>query len=149
MNDSIDSFQGEFRFLSNFWFVRIQYLGLTFLSTEHAYQAAKTLDRNAHRKIAQAATASEAKRLGRRVSIRPEWEEVKLDVMYELVKQKFNLPHIGLRGLLLATGDRELIEGNHWGDTFWGVCAGEGQNHLGKILMRVRAELHAESGESR
>ena len=148
MNAPISSFSGEYRFLSNFWFVRIQYLGLTFLSIEHAYQAAKTPDVSSQRKIARAPTASEAKRLGRRVEIRYDWEKVKLNVMYELVKQKFNLPHIGLRGLLLSTGNRELIEGNHWDDTFWGVCNGVGQNHLGKTLMKVRAELQAETKES-
>ena len=65
---------------------------------------------------------------------------MRIDIMTALVTQKFNR-HIDLRKKLLATGDEELIEGNWWGDTFWGVCRGKGDNHLGKILMEVRSKL--------
>lgn len=72
--------------------------------------------------------------------IRPDWENVKLRVMYDIVKAKF-LQNEKLQAKLLATRDRMLIEGNDWGDTFWGMVDGEGANNLGKILMRVREEI--------
>jgi len=87
---------------------------------------------------------SEAKRLGRRVRLRSDWEQVKYDVMLDVVRAKFN-QHPDLAQKLLATGDEELVEGNDWGDTYWGVCNGRGKNMLGKILMRVRAELRGEN----
>ena len=143
---TIASFSGEHRFLSNFWLVEIEMpprwrlptdLDLTYLSTEHAYQAAKTLDRDDRRWVQLAGSAGEAKKRGSRVVLRPDWDDVKLDVMWDLIVEKFSQPD--LRARLLATGDAELIEGNHWGDIFWGVCRGEGANHLGRILMDVRA----------
>ena len=87
---------------------------------------------------------SEAKRLGRRMRLRSDWEQVKYDVMLDVVRAKFN-QHPDLAQKLLATGDEELVEGNDWGDTYWGVCNGRGKNMLGKILMRVRAELRGEN----
>ena len=87
---------------------------------------------------------SEAKRLGRRVRLRSGWEQVKYDVMLDVVRAKFN-QHPDLAQKLLATGDEELVEGNDWSDTYWGVCNGRGKNMLGKILMRVRAELRGEN----
>jgi ribA/ribD-fused uncharacterized protein len=72
--------------------------------------------------------------------MRPDWEQVKILIMTSLVRDKFTR-HQDLKEQLLATGDAELIEGNWWGDTFWGVCKGKGENHLGKVLMKVREEL--------
>ncbi len=85
---------------------------------------------------------SDAKRLGRHVELRPDWEDVKIAIMEEIVRTKFT-QNEDLKAMLLATGDLVLEEGNAWGDTFWGVDAKtrEGQNHLGRILMRVREEL--------
>lgn len=79
-----------------------------------------------------------AKRAGQRLALRPDWEQIKQAVMLNLQRQKYSYPE--LRTLLLATGNLELIEGNTWGDTYWGVCNGVGDNWLGKILMQVRAE---------
>lgn len=143
---TIATFSGEHRFLSNFWLVEIEMpprwrlpmdFDLKYLSTEHAYQAAKTLDEDDRRWVQLAASAGEAKKRGGRVVLRSDWDAVKLDVMWDLIVEKFS--HPDLRERLLGTGDAELIEGNHWGDTFWGVCRGEGANHLGRILMDVRA----------
>ena len=142
---TIASFSGEHRFLSNFWPVEIEMpprwrlpedSGLKYLSTEHAFHAVKTLDADDRRWVRLAGNASEAKKRGHRVVLRPDWDAVKLDVMWDLTVEKFSQP--ALRARLLATGDAELIEGNHWGDTFWGVCRGEGSNYLGRILMDVR-----------
>lgn len=134
----IDSFQGDYRWLSNFEPVDVVFEGELYPSVEHAYVAAKTLDRELRKTIALMATPGAAKRAGRAIKLRPDWEMVKLDVMEKLVRQKFM--HVRLRRLLLSTGDMEIIEGNTWGDTFWGVCNGVGENHLGKIIMAVRAE---------
>lgn len=140
----VSEFQGEYRFLSNFWRVSIDYEGITYPSTEHAYQAAKTLDRVSKFKVRNQKTPGEAKRLGKVVAIRPDWEEVKLDVMLELLRLKFS--DESLRQRLLTTGDAELVEGNLWYDTFWGVCppdSDNGENNLGKLLMKVRDEINA------
>lgn len=136
----IDSFSGEYRFLSNFWPAQVVYEGITYPTAEHAYQSAKTLDMDQRRQIAELATPSSAKKAGRALQIRPDWEAVKLRVMEDCVRYKFSHDH-ELRQKLLATGDAELIEGNTWGDRFWGVCEGQGENHLGQILMKVRQEL--------
>lgn len=135
----IDSFTGEHRFLSNFWPAEVELDGIIFPSVEHAYVAAKTLDPEVRAEIRLVNTAGQVKRFGRKLVLRPDWDEVKLSVMEDLVRQKFQHPE--LAKLLLATGDEELVEGNTWGDTFWGECFGSGANHLGKILMKVRDEL--------
>jgi N-glycosidase YbiA len=139
--DKITEFQGQYRFLSNFWPAIVQYEGQVYPSVEHAYQAAKTTSLVQRMDILRAFSPGEAKRLGRRVTIRPNWEHIKTEIMYQLVKTKFQEPI--LRSKLLATGNAELIEGNRWNDRFWGICKGTGQNHLGKILMQVRQELRS------
>lgn len=138
MLNKITSFSGDNRWLSNFWPSTVIYDGIAYPTVENAYQAAKTLDIEA-RKLIQYSTPSEAKKLGKTVSIREDWEQIKIDVMRKLLHQKFLQKD--LREKLIATGDLELIEGNWWGDRFWGVCKGEGQNHLGKLLMAIRTEL--------
>ena len=135
----INQFTGEYRWLSNFWPAKVKYLGVEYPTVEHAYQAAKTEDSAWRENIRQAATPGQAKRLGSQAPMRPEWHNVKLEVMENLVRRKFQHPE--LKALLLATKNEELVEGNYWGDTFWGVCRGKGENHLGKILMKIRSEL--------
>lgn len=135
----IDNFRLDYFFLSNFYPCKIAYDGMTFPSVEAAFQAAKTLDK-IERVQFQTMDASTAKRVGRRVKLRPDWESVKIGIMRELVACKF-LNSEELRDKLIATGDAELIEGNTWGDRFWGVCNGSGRNELGRILMEVRSEI--------
>lgn len=134
----IDSFKQEYRFLSNFWPCRVFLAPHWYGSVEHAYQAAKTTDLQAQLAIRSAQSAGMAKRLGKSVPLRPDWEKIKLEVMGDLLWQKFVLDH-KLRARLVATGQRQLIEGNTWGDRVWGVCGGQGTNHLGNLLMRIRA----------
>ena len=88
------------------------------------------------------ARPGKCKGMGRRVKLRPDWEQVKVGLMEEIVRAKFT-QNEELKRLLLATGDKRLAEGNTWGDTFWGVDlrTGQGENHLGRILMKVRGEL--------
>lgn len=140
MADPITEFVGAYRFLSNFYPSNALMGGIAFPSVEHAYQAAKTLDMDMRMSIANATSPGQAKRMGQKVILRSDWEEVKLGIMLKLVKQKFTADKL-LRQQLLDTDDCELIEGNYWGDTFWGMCDGVGENHLGKILMMVREEL--------
>ena len=102
----------------------------------------KTLDINKRRAIANASTPGLAKKMGRSVSLRPDWEDIKDDVMLEGLYRKFTNDE--LAEWLLDTGDEELVEGNWWGDRYWGVCNGIGQNKLGKLLMKVREELAEE-----
>lgn len=92
-------------------------------------------------RIAALPTPLAAKRTGRVVLLRADWEEVKVEVMRAVLKAKFSDPE--LADALLATNDAELIEGNWWGDKFWGVCRGVGKNKLGQLLMQLRAELRA------
>jgi hypothetical protein len=109
-------------------------------SSEHAYQAAKTKDKKMRKKIARQPTAWQAKKLGQEVELREDWEERKVEIMYRILRAKFT-QHKKLKEMLFDTGDAELIEGNTWGDTFWGVCEGKGENKLGKLLMLLREEL--------
>lgn len=137
---AIKEFQGKYRFLSNFWPAKVFLDGFQYPTVEHAYQAAKTFDLKKREEIRNADKPGLAKRLGKKVSIRKDWEKIKISIMYNLVKQKFFNNSI-LKESLLSTGDEELIEGNTWNDTFWGICNGVGQNNLGKILMKIRNEI--------
>lgn len=135
----ISEFTGKYYFLSNYFEVPVAYNGIVYRNSEAAFQAQKTTDVNAQLKFAHY-SASIAKRYGRQLHLRSDWEQIKDGVMYEICKCKFEQnPLYRLR--LLATGDEELVEGNSWGDTYWGVCKGKGENHLGKILMRICEEL--------
>ena len=140
VSSKIAEFQGEYRFLSNFWPATVVYEGITYPTSEHAYQAAKTLDVEQRKRIAALQTPAEAKSAGRALKLRDDWESVKFTVMEDVVRFKFT-HHDDLRAKLLATGDAYLEEGNNWGDEVWGVCNGKGENRLGKILMKIRSEL--------
>lgn len=134
----ITCFKEEWAFLSNFFPCNVEFEGIVFPSSEHAFQAAKTLDLDQRREIAALKTAGKAKRAGRQVEIRDDWGSVRVDVMRQILIIKFSDPE--LRGLLDATKPLELIEGNNWGDRFWGAVDGQGLNHLGKLLMEIRDE---------
>lgn len=145
----INSFSGEFEFLSNFYSI-LQISSLDSYNSvsnshrlktlEHGFQAAKTLDLIDQLSVLDAKTPGNAKRLGRKVKLRKDWESVKLNIMRQLVLDKFS-QNYDLKDKLIATNDIELIEGNTWGDKFWGTVDGVGQNWLGKILMETREKL--------
>jgi ribA/ribD-fused uncharacterized protein len=139
---TIKEFQGNNRFLSNFYPAPVKYEGKIYPTSEHAYQAAKCLLPKDKDRIAKAFSAGEAKRLGKFVSRIPDWDAKKLSIMKDIVTCKFRQNPL-LARTLLATGDTILEEGNRWRDTYWGIDihTGEGENHLGKILMQVREEL--------
>lgn len=140
----IDSFRNKNRFLSNFFPCTVYLDGVSYPSVEHAYQAAKTHDLTI-RESFRSVTASEAKRKGSNVLLRPDWEGKKLEVMKNLLEQKFR-EGTELRNMLDQTKGNTLVEGNYWHDNFWGDCScnrrkdceKEGRNHLGKLLMDIR-----------
>lgn len=133
----------KFRFLSNFYMAPIEYEGQVFPSSEHAYQAAKTEDKRLREVFTDInMTAAESKRAGQKIDLRSNWDTVRIQVMRDVVRIKFKT-HAKLAEKLLATGDEELIEGNTWGDRFFGQVDGVGENWLGRILMEVRGELRA------
>lgn len=137
----ISEFQGEYRFLSNFWMTPVTHEGRLYPSSEHAYMAAKTLDPALRASIAQAPTPYDAKAIGKTIRLRKDWEIVKFEVMVEILRSKFLNPLMGSK--LLATGNAILQKGNWHNDTVWGIClkTGEGQNLLGQALTLVREEL--------
>lgn len=139
--ERIDRFDGDYAFLSNFYPAPLVFEDIPYLNAEAAYQSAKTLNMNVRRQFMNL-SGGQAKRMGKKIDLREDWLLVREDVMYRVVYAKFYY-NPDLRKLLLDTGDVELVEGNYWGDRFWGVCGGTGENKLGKILMRVRSEFRA------
>lgn len=141
----ITEFTFQWRFLSNFYPIKVEYDHVQYPSVEHAYQAAKTEDVTSRTHIANAQTAGQAKRLGQKVKLRKDWEIVKLDIMEDLLRHKFSIRRYPVMAHLLeSTGKLELIEGNNWGDMYWGMMSTpdgyRGKNMLGKLLMKVREQ---------
>jgi len=157
-DNAITKFWAQYRFLSNFYPV---YAGIPFgyarpqlryPTVEHAYQAAKTLDLEWRFRIKNAERPGGAKALGNKCPLRSDWENVRINIMRDLLRSKF--AQLSFKTKLLDTGERQLIEGNKWGDQFWGMTweteydegksVGKtlvGENHLGILLMQVRDEL--------
>ncbi len=137
----INSFRGEYSFLSNFYEVPVTYEGLTYQNSEAAYQAQKCADTK-DREAFTAMNPAEAKKAGRTVTLRKDWEDVKISIMTGIVRAKFEQnPDLAER--LIATKDAYLEEGNNWGDRVWGTVNGEGANNLGLILMDTRKLLQS------
>ena len=151
----IDKFDERYEFLSNFYPVDITYEGLTYPSVENAFQATKFRGETPEETLQVRSqfldiTPGKAKRLGRKVKLRPDWDIIKDNVMFLLVEQKFSHPELALK--LLETGDNFIVEGNYWHDNYWGVCGcnrcfqTKSQNKLGKILMEIRRRLVSSHG---
>jgi len=141
IHGNVVSFDGEHEFLSNFYPCEVFYAGRLWATSEHAYQAAKFASDVDKDIIAQCRTPGRAKLAAEKMKprIRPEWDDLlKLEVMEDILHIKFHYP--AMRKKLHATGKVELIEGNTWRDTFWGVCNGTGHNWLGNILMVIRSK---------
>lgn len=144
----IDSFRNKYSFLSNYELSPFTVNGVVFPTMEHYFQAMKATNQEDLLEIAKAPTPGQAKRLGRKVKIRPDWEYVKKDIMLEGLRKKFAIPE--LRQKLLDTGDAYLEEGNTWHDNYWGVCHCVecqdvlAKNNLGLLLMKVREEIQNE-----
>lgn len=150
--DDIREFQGQYRWLSNFWPATVELDGVIYSTVEHAYQASKTIFPAQRMWVYECKTPGDAKRMGRELSLRPNWENVKKSQMDVLVRQKFTR-HPGLRILLENTGNCEIVEGNYWHDNFWGRCYCDKCkprlwfNYLGIILMGIRNEFWETSTE--
>jgi len=132
----IQGFRGEYRFLSNFWASEVKYDFVKYPTVEHAYQASKTMDLGERRLIGAQETPGNAKRLGKNITLREDWDDFKIKIMFNLLLQKFQ--HEQLKHELLETRGTYIEETNVWGDTFWGVCDDKGSNILGIMLMRIR-----------
>lgn len=137
---TIDDFRYKYGFLSNFYPCTFVWDGVEWPSVEHAYQAAKSSNKEMREIIRLLPTAGRAKASGQKLRQRPDWNVRKISYMQKFIDLKF-AHESRLGDKLLATGDAELIEGNTWGDTFWGRCRGVGRNELGKCLMKRRAVL--------
>ena len=142
----IEDFTGDYHFLSNFSPAQVRLDGVAYPTVEHAYQAAKTQEPEGRERIRGASTPDLARKMGRKLTARPDWHDLKVEVMRDLVRQKF-AGRPDLAELLLATGDADLVEGNTWHDNFWGQCRcprcaeAKGLNWLGRLLMEVREGL--------
>lgn len=139
--ERIDTFREEYFFLSNFYPCSITYKGIMYQNAESAFQAQKCMN-DEERKAFANLPADQAKRMGRTVKLREDWEEVKLKIMEEIVRAKFT-QNEDLKEMLLSTNDRLLVEGNRWKDVYWGIDKRTwlGENYLGRILMQVRTEI--------
>lgn len=139
--NKIDKFDGNYRYLSNFYYENQRDShGRIWVTNEHFFQAAKTRDPQWIEYIWLAKYPGDAKKRGRECPCRPDWDEIKDKIMLSGLRMKFG-QNTYIRELLLDTGDSQLIEGNTWGDTYWGVCGDVGENKLGILLMQVRSEL--------
>jgi len=142
----IQLFGDEYDFLSNFYKIAVPFEGMLWPTSEHSFQGVKTLDEGQRRLICHAATPGKAKRLGRTVELREDWENIKFNMMLRILMSKFRFG-TDISNKLLATGDAVLVEGNNWHDNIWGHCFCEkcrtevGMNGLGKLLMVVRNQL--------
>jgi hypothetical protein len=142
---AIDQFGGQHAVLSNFFTCSVQMGDITFPSSEHAFQAAKSSSRADWEAIARLPDPGQAKQYGRTVQLRADWDKVRKRVMLNVLMAKFGR-HPSLAAVLSATGQELLVEGNYWHDNYWGdcrclrraSCAEPGLNYLGKLLMAVR-----------
>jgi ribA/ribD-fused uncharacterized protein len=146
---TINEFKGEYFFLSNFYAnAPFEWRGHKWMTGEHAFQAAKAYHPGEAFKIRDCSSPSLAKRLGRAVRLVGDWDHKKIAIMGEVLKAKFcPVKQPAMAARLLLTGDATLVEGNTWGDQFWGVdmLTGRGQNQLGLALMILRDEIRAKS----
>jgi ribA/ribD-fused uncharacterized protein len=138
--NGVYGFFGEYRWLSNFWPATVRMDGVTYPTVENAYQAAKTITPSEREQFVNV-TPGRAKQLGKAIWLRKDWDREKEAIMLALLRQKFRHPDLQVK--LIMTADAHLEESNDWGDVYWGVCNGKGQNRLGHLLMAVRAEVTA------
>jgi len=144
----ISHFDGDYAFLSNFYEYPFVFsgLGTEVPTAEHGFQAMKAVNTEGVKSVLDCATPGQAKRMGRKITIRGDWEEVKDDIMLDVLRDKFTAD-IHMMAKLLNTQDALLVEGNQWHDMYWGTChcrdhrTQKGVNRLGELLMKVRGEL--------
>lgn len=152
---TIAAFRGKYAFLSNFHRCAVTLDGVTYGSSEAAFQAAKCDDDGYRARLAGLKTPAAAKRAGSRagfakagLTLRPDWDDIRVDAMRDVLDAKFR-QHPELGNKLCATGNAVLQEGNTWGDAFWGVTKTGGKNWLGQCLMELRSVLQAEAAQEK
>jgi ribA/ribD-fused uncharacterized protein len=143
----ITQFNEKYEFLSNFYPCEIEFEGILYPTSEHAYQAAKTTDPEIKRYIAEMPTPGATKKFAKKIKIVENWDQIKFGIMEKIVRLKFSREPF--RTMLLETGNQDLVEGNYWHDVYWGQCNcakhhGQGENNLGKILMKIRSEMRVQ-----
>ncbi len=149
--EKIGKFRGNYACFSNMYECEIMFENMKFRTLEHAFVAAKTTVLSERRQVQQIEEPGDTKRFGRTLTLRSDWEDIKLDIMLDLLRQKFRKPFF--KEKLLATGDAQIEEGNTWHDRFWGIChcdihRGVGSNWLGQLIVKVRDEIRAEESNS-
>jgi len=127
-------FKGQYDFLSNFYERKLVVNGITYRNAESAFQSFKLINRE-ERVAFSKLDGREAKALGRKVPLRPDWDEIRLPVMEGILRKKFADDELRFR---LSLVDGPITEDNTWNDRFWGVCKGVGENNLGRLLMKIR-----------
>lgn len=134
-------FKDEYEFLSNMYLCKIEYNGHVFDSSEHAYQCSKTVNVDDFFRLKNIQNPHKVKTESRNILKRDDWDLIKVDIMEEIVRIKFQIPE--LKQKLITTGKIEIVELNWWGDDFWGVYdkTMKGKNILGKLLMKIREEI--------
>lgn len=145
----LDFHNNGYDWLSNFYKVEFVWEGIIWPSSEHAYQAAKVLDKPTRLEISRIHSPGKVKKLGKTLLLREDWDEVRIPIMIEILRAKFR-QNPELKQKLVETGFEHLEEGNNWGDRFWGVSpigSEQGMNHLGLILMDLRDEFRDELNE--
>jgi ribA/ribD-fused uncharacterized protein len=147
----IDEFRGRWFFLSNFSECKIEFQGIDYPTVEHYYVAMKSnsdqmingkyyTSADFREMIAKIKEPAIVKKIGQQIKVRKDWSEKKLEFMNFAIREKFKDENLAEK--LKSTGNSLLVENNLWKDTFWGVFNGKGENHLGKILMKVRDEIN-------
>ena len=140
------AFRGPYRFLSNDSWCTVTWEGVEYPSITHAFQCAQTHDEAKREEIQKTKRFVKVRRIGKTAVTRSDWAEVRLDILESLLRQKFAQP--AFREVLLSTKDYKLINGDHRGETYWGmIYSGNkwvGDNHLGKLLMRIRKDIWKE-----
>ncbi len=140
----INRFEGAYAWLSNFYEREFELDGRTWPTVEHYFQAMKTHDHRQQEWIRAAPDPATAKRRGRKATLRGGWMRYRHEVMFRALEAKFR-QHPDLKERLIATENAYLEEGNDWGDDYWGTVDARGANHLGYLLMEVRARLQDEA----
>lgn len=140
---TINGFTGEYRWLSNFYPCKVFLDGVEYPTVEHAYVAAKCADEYDRQVVRKIEKPGYVKNFGRGIQKRHDWDSIRIVTMLNLLRQKFSQDYF--RQKLLETGSSYIEETNHWGDTFWGVCDGKGDNRLGYLLMNIRTEINEEA----
>lgn len=137
---TIKTFEDSYKQFSNFYIRDVIYKNILYKTREHAFQCQKATNQKDFEYVYHSKDPYRAKQRANHIKCEPNWKNIRVKIMHEIVLSYFQ-QHKDAKNLLLSTGTEEIQEGNTWGDKFWGVVDGEGENWLGQILMDVRIIL--------